>query len=115
MSNVFALQINFTDITKQPLRLTSESKTDISKLINLKLIGEELWYCHTGGITVYDCQWNKLREIRLGRRALSVAALDTKTVVIVTYSGLVISSTSGISVRVANVCTPHFVDFTLFG
>ena len=76
------------------------------------MIGEELWRCHRDGITVYDCQWNKLREIRLGRWATSVAALDTKTVVIATARGLVISSTAGMNVRVANVymfCKLHIL------
>ena len=61
----------------------------------LKVIGEELWLWHVGGITVYDCQWNKLRDIRLSKLIRSIAALDTKSVVIATDTGLVISA-SGI-------------------
>ena len=71
---------------------------------NLKRIGEELWLCHTDGITVYDCHGQRLRKIRLDRLARSVAALDTKTVVMATNSGLMLSSTSGVYVRVVNVC-----------
>ena len=94
---VFVLQINLTDITKRPLQITARSATGSSQVgySNLKLIGEELWYSHDNGITVYDCQWKILREIRHKRWARSVAALDTKTVVIATYEGLVISYTSG--------------------
>ena len=92
---MFVLQINLSDIAKRPLQITADLETAIYS--NLKLIGEELWNCHDDGITVYDCQWNKLREIRLGRWARSVAALDTKTVIIATSTGLVISSTSGAS------------------
>ena len=92
---VFVLQINLTDVTKRPLQVTARLDTDPVFSLNLKLIGEELWHCHNVGITVYNCQWEELREIRLGRWATSVAALDTKTVVIATNSGLVISSTSG--------------------
>ena len=96
---MFVLQINLTDITKRPLQITARLDTGPDDL-NLKLIGEELWHCHRDGITVYDCQWNKLREIRLGQWATSVAALDTKTVVIATNRGLGISSISGVNVRV---------------
>ena len=67
---------------------------------NLRLIGDELWLCHTDGITVYDCQWKRLRKIRLDRLARSVAALDTKTVVMATNSGLMLSSTSGMNVQI---------------
>ena len=102
------LQINLKDIGKGQLRLTAHhiGTAYFSTHQNLKLIGEELWHCHRDGITVYDCQWNKLREIRLDRWAISVAELDTKTVVIATYRGLVISSTSGtcMNVRVVKVC-----------
>ena len=104
---MFVLQINLTDITKRPLQITARLDTNTGTAIsNLKLIGEELWHCHRYGITVYDCQWNTLREIRLGQWATSVAALDTKTVVIATHRGLVISSTSGtcMIVRVVKVC-----------
>ena len=102
---MFVLQINLTDITKRPLKITARLDTDTGSIVsNLKLIGEELWLCHFFGITVYDCQWNTLREIRLGMGAESVAALDTKTVVIATHGGLVISSTSGMNVRVGNGC-----------
>ena len=94
--DVFVLQINLTDITKRPLQITARLDTGRGPLIsNLKLIGEELWYCHNHGITVYDCQWNKLREIRHGRFARSVAALDTNSVVIATDNGLLISNNSG--------------------
>ena len=93
---VFVLQINLTDVTKRPLQITERLKTDLKSTdSNLKLIGEELWHCHADGITVYDCQWNKLIEIRLVQWVTSVAALDTKTVIIATYGCLVISSTSG--------------------
>ena len=103
---VFALQINLKDITKRPLRLTAQLGTDHKAfLTNLKLVGEELWYCHADGIAVYNCQWNRLREIKLGQQAMSVAALDTKTVVIAFHRGLVISSTSGITLRIVNVYT----------
>ena len=102
---MIALQVNLKDITKRPMRLTAYSETKFSDWFsNLKLIGEELWRCHDVVITVYDCQWNELREIMLGRRVRSVASLDTKTVVIATDRGLVILSTSGMSVRVVNVC-----------
>ena len=88
---MFVLQINLTDITKRPLQITARlDKYNFLRFSNLKWIGEELWHCRADGITVYDCQWNTLREIRLG-----VAALDTETVVIATNRGLVISSTSG--------------------
>ena len=90
------MQINIKEITKGQLRLTDHLDKDHDlEIFNLKLIGEELWLCHDDGITVYDCQWSKLREIRLVKWTTSGAALDTKTVVIATNSGLVISSTSG--------------------
>ena len=99
------LQINLKDITKRPLQMTARLDTMFSaQFVRLKLIGEELWCCHDEGITVYDCQWNKLREIRLGRLAMSVAALDTKTVVIATFGGLVTSSTLGVNIRAVNSC-----------
>ena len=82
------------------MQITARLDTDPVFSLNLKLISEELWLCDRDVITLYDCQWNKLREIRLGRWATSVAALDTKTVVIATNRGLVISSTSGTSVNV---------------
>ena len=73
---MIVLQINLKDITKRPLRLTALPEIrDAAIFDRLKLIGEELWLCHNKGITVYDCQWNTLREIRLGRRTRSVAAL----------------------------------------
>ena len=98
---MFVLQINLTDVTKRPLQTTARSDTDPYSLVfNLKLIGEELWLCRAHGITVYDCQWNKLRGIRLDRWTASVAALDTKTVVIATLKGLVTSSTSGTCMNV---------------
>ena len=99
---VFVLQINLTDVTKRLLQITARLDTDRPDRFasNLKLICEELWHCHDDGITVYDCQWNKLRKIRLCRRARAVAALDTKTVVIATDTGLVTSSTSGMNVHV---------------
>ena len=114
---VFVLQINLTDITKRPLQITARLDTynEPFVLSNLKLIGEELWHCHDDGISVYDCQRSKLREIRFGRRTMSVAALDTKTVVIaILNSGLMITSTSGtcINVRVVNVgifCKMHIL------
>ena len=93
-------------MTKRPLQLTAETNLRIVEsdlktynllVLNLKLIGEELWICHTEGVTVYDCQWNKLREIRLHEWATSVAALDIKIVVIATHDGLVITSASGTS------------------
>ena len=65
------------------------------------MIGEELWCCHDGGVNVYDCHWKKLREIRIGSRTTSLAALDTATVVIATYTGLQISSTSGLSISIS--------------
>ena len=78
------------------MQLTAKLMLDPTKeCFNLKLIGEELWHCHDQGITVYGCQWNSLREIRLRRRAKSVASLDMKTVVIATNMGLVISSIAG--------------------
>ena len=105
---MFVLQINLTDIAKRPLQITARSDTGPGPVAfsNLKLIGEELWRCHRDGITVYDCQWNKLREIKLDRRVTSVAALDTKTVVMATVRGLVISFTSGTCMngRVVKVC-----------
>ena len=96
------LQINLKDIIKRQLQqpVQSGTKSNFRGSRNLKLIGEELWRCHIDGISVYDCQWKTLREIRLGRWAKSVAALDTKSVVIATPEGLVISSTSGMNVRV---------------
>ena len=99
------LQINLKDIIKRPLRQTAQSgtKSIFRESTNLKLIGEELWHCHNGGISVYDCQWNKLREIRFREEPRSVAALDTKTVVIATDGGLVIASTEGINLGVVNV------------
>ena len=99
------MQINLTDITKRPLRvLTTRSDTIkyAAEFDRLKLIGEELWLCHAKRIIVYDCQWKKLREFSLDRMALSVAALDTKTVIIATHRGLVISSTSGVNIRIVN-------------
>ena len=105
---MFVLQIDLIDITKRPLQITARLDIDASQMvyINLKLIGEELWRCHQYGITVYDCHCNKLREIRLRQMARSVAALDTKTVVIATNKRLLISSTSGnfMNVRVVKVC-----------
>ena len=99
------LQINLNDISKRSLRLTADAETDNSPLFTkLKLIGEELWCCHDGGITVYDCEWNTIREIRLGGWARSVAALDTKTVVIANFRSLVISSTTGLNLRLVIVC-----------
>ena len=87
------------------MRVTAHSQTGFSVFVsNLKLIGEELWLCHGDGITVYDCQWNTLREIMFGVWTKSVAALDTKTVVIAPRKGLVISSTSGMNVRVVDIC-----------
>ena len=96
------LQINLKDIIKRQLQqpVQSGTKSNFRGSRNPKLIGEELWRCHIDGISVYDCQWKTLREIRLGRWAKSVAALDTKSVVIATPEGLVISSTSGMNVRV---------------
>ena len=104
---MIALQINLKDITKQQMRLTAYIEADNnSAFSNSKLIGEELWRCHEEGITVYDCQWKRIREIRLGRGAISVAALDTKTVIIATNNSLMKFSTSGMNVRihVVNVC-----------
>ena len=93
---MFVLQINLTDITKRPLQITARLATETNPFASsLKLIGDELWHCHADGINVYDCQWNKLREIRLDWWATSVAALDTKTVVLVSVTGLVISSAAG--------------------
>ena len=92
------------------MRLTAESNTDrAARIVNFKLIGEELWLCLLDGITVYDCQWNKLREIvfGLGIRASSVAALDTKTVVIATNKGLITSSTAGLNVYLLIWWTLH--------
>ena len=103
----FVLQINLNDITKRPLKITATLGTEPGSFVSsLKLISEELWCCHHNGITVYDCQWNKLREIRLDWWATSVAALDTKTVVIANFRGLMISSTSGtrMNVRVVKIC-----------
>ena len=102
-SGVIVLQIHLKDITKRPLRLTSRSETRSIGLHNLKLIGEELWLCRRDRITVYDYQWNELREIRLGEWARRVAAFDTKTVVIATIEGLVISSTAGMNIRVQSL------------
>ena len=104
---VIVLQLNLTDVTKRPLQFTARLDTDhCLSASSLKLIGEELWLCHGDGITVYDGQWNKLRKFGLHGMATSVAALDTKTVVIATYRGLVISSTSGtcMNVRVVKIC-----------
>ena len=100
------MQFNLNDITKRPLRLTAQSEIHhvSATITSIELIGEELWRCHDDGITVYDCQWNTLREIRLGRWANSVAALDTKTVVIATFGGLVTSSTLGVNIRAVNSC-----------
>ena len=100
-SGAIAWQISFGEVTKRPLRLTTRPDTKYAavEFVRLKLIGEELWLCHYEGITVYDCQSSKLREIRIGRLTRSVAALDTKTVVVATYGSLVMSSTSGIKVR----------------
>ena len=100
------LQINLMDITKRPLRLAAHLETEeiIGGSTSLKLIGEELWLSHDAGITVYDSQWNKLREIRFGDITMSVAALDTKTVVIATRKSLVISSTAGMNIQVVDIC-----------
>ena len=99
--DAIVLQINIKDITKRQLRLAVHLKIDHDlEIFNLKLIDEKLWCCHVDGITVYDCQWKKLREFSPGKCVRSVAALDTKTVVIATqYRGLVISSISGRNVR----------------
>ena len=110
-SDLIVLQINLNDITKRPLRLTAQANN--AKLSNLKLIGEELWHCNITGITVYDCQWNALREINLGRWTATVAALDTNTVVIATDKDLVTSSISGMHVLL--LIYAYFVGFTLFG
>ena len=112
---VFVLQINLTDVTKRLLQITARLDTDRPDRFasNLKLICEELWHCHDDGITVYDCQWNKLRKIRPVQRAMSVAALDTQNVVIATYRGLIISSTSGMIVQVI-IRSAYFVYMTVF-
>ena len=99
------MQINIKEITKGQLRLTDHLDKDHDlEIFNLKLIGEELWLCHDDGITVYDCQWSKLREIRLVKWTTSGAALDTKTVVIATFDCLLIAATSGMNVRVVHFC-----------
>ena len=96
---MIVLQINLNEIAKRKMELTAHFEAGHFALFsNLNLIGEELWLCHANGITVYDCHWNKLNEIRLGRLATCVVALGTKTVVIGTDSGLLVSSTSGMSV-----------------
>ena len=101
VSRAIVLQIDLKDLADRPLQLTALSETGTVALFsNLKLIGEELWRCHDEGITVYDCQWNKIREIKHGVWARSVAALDTQTVVIATNRCLVISSTSGMNAKV---------------
>ena len=95
------------------MQLTARSQTGFSVFVsNLKLIGEELWFCHGDGITVYDCQWKKPREIKLGGRAMSVAALDTQNVVIASYRGLIISSNSGMIVQL--IMSAYFVYLTVF-
>ena len=110
---MIALQINLKAISKRPLRLTARSQTGFSVFVShLKLIGEELWFCHGDGITVYDCQWKKPREIKLGGRAMSVAALDTQNVVIASYRGLIISSNSGMIVQL--IMSAYFVYLTVF-
>ena len=104
-SDAIGFQINLKAIIKRPLRLTSHSETEnVDGFVHLKLIGEELWRCNADGITVYDCQWKKLREITLGLWAIGVAALNTRTVVIATRKSLVMSSTLGMNIRVNVIC-----------
>ena len=102
-SQSIVLQINLKDITKKPLRQTTQLQTYL-RYLNLQLIGEELWHCRDNGITVYDCGWNKLREITLRQLPTSVAGLDTKSVVIATNRALLILSTSGINIPVSDWC-----------
>ena len=113
--DAIVLQINIKNITRRTLRLTSDShpkRDNAAPCFNLKLIGEELWHCHGDGITVYDCQWRKLRLIKLGRWTRSVAALDTKTVVIATQNGLMTISMLGkrtVNVHVHVLCRLYII------
>ena len=67
-----------------------EVQLDVKCVWNLKRIDDELWCCHGTGITVYNFNLTKLRDMKVvkGREVYSATSLYSNVVVIATDEGL---------------------------
>ena len=81
----------------ETLKLRQVVTHDKPYVYSLKRIADELWCCHSRGITVYSFDLKELRNIRLdgGRTVYGVASLNVNDVVIATDESLSTCSKRG--------------------
>ena len=97
MLSIFFLFQLLSSLLNKALTPRQEVMLDVSHVRNLKHIDDELWCCHSRGITVYSFDLKELRNIRLdgGRTVYGVASLNVNDVVIATDESLSTCSKRG--------------------